>query len=539
MKKIIINLFRKYYYLLTGFLMFLSFPVYDVWFLKGYTFFAWFSLIPLLIYARKNSFKEILFSSFIAGFIGNFFVYAWIGDFGANVGGGNYVIQIFMSLCLTVFFVTKIIISEYFSRKYEKYRLFIFPSVWIFIDWIQSIGFLAFPWVYWGYSQFEFMPFIQLSSYTGILGITFILIFNNTIFSDFIYNFSKKDKSFKELLVTREFKKILIFAFIIIIIIGCGQYTLIKNEITKKRDMRISVVQSCISPWENWIQNRFEYLQNLDYYTKQSLQHGPDLLIWSESATLENISYHYANGNLNKFERNVLEIAKSAGKPLVTGEIGVIEDIFNHRRYPQNNAVLINENGKVVNTYAKINLVPFGEWFPYEKLFPFLKGLLAEFGASNFVPGRDPFVFKALDRKFGVLICYEGIFYRLCREYKNLGSEFLINITNLGWTEKYAGHIQQFAASRFRAVENGIWFISASNTGITALVNPYGRIVHSIPRLEKGFLVSDINFDLNHKTFYSEYGDIILYMAMFFIFVIALVSFYNYILYKWNLKNKT
>ncbi|MBN2402798.1 MAG: apolipoprotein N-acyltransferase [Spirochaetes bacterium] len=527
MKDKIINIIKNYYYILTGFLFFLSFPTYDVWFLKGYTFFAWFSLIPLLVYVRKNSFKEILFSSFIAGFIGNFFVYSWIGDFGANVGGGDYVILAFMIPSLTVFFVTKIIISEYLSRKFERFRIFIYPCVWIFIDWIESIGFLAFPWTYWGYSQFQFIPFIQISAYTGIMGITFILIFSNYIFSDFIFNYIQKDKTLWKFQLIPGFKKIIIFIIIISVMAGYGQYTLIKNNTGKNSDMKIAVIQSCISPWENWNQNRFQYLEYLEYYTKKSLQHEPDIIIWSESATLENISYHYANGRLNEFERRVLELAQSAGKPLVTGEIGVAEDHVHYRRYPQNNAVLIDESGRVVDTYAKINLVPFGEWFPYENWFPFLKELLYKFGASNFVPGRDPFVFNSLNRKFGVLICYEGIFYRLCRDYKNLGSEFLINITNLGWTEGYAGHIQQFSASRFRAVENGIWFISASNTGITALIDPYGRIAGTIPRLEKGYLISDINFDMNHNTFYSGYGDIILYAAMMVLLVFCFMLIFK------------
>ena len=527
MKKITFNLFKKYYYLLTGLLIFFSFPVYDIWFLKGYTFFAWVSLIPLFIYVRNQNYKEIIFSSFIAGFIGNFLVYSWIGDFGANVGGGSFVIQVFMTLCLTVFFITKIVIAELLSRKFEKSRMFIFPSVWIFIDWIESIGFLAFPWVYWGYSQFQFVPLIQLSSYTGVMGITFVVIFANYLFSDTAYQFIKNKKSIKEIFKFNESKKLICFFIFIIIVFGYGQYLTTKNRIPQKQDMSIAVIQSCISPWENWNQNKFQYLDNLEDYTKQSLKYNPDIIIWSESATLEYISYHYGNGRLNEFESRVLDIAKAAGKPLVTGEIGVLEDYFSYRRYPQNNAVLINENGKVVNTYAKIHLVPFGEWFPYKKWFPVLDELLAEFGASNFVPGRDPFVFNSLGRKFGVLICYEGIFYRLCREYKNLGSEFLINITNLGWTDKYAGHIQQIAASRFRAVENGIWFISASNTGITALIDPFGRIVKTIPRLEKGYLVAGISFGLNHKTFYSEYGDILLYASMIFLSVICVLIIFK------------
>lgn len=528
MKEKIIDLFKKHYYILTGLLIFLSFPTYNIWLLNGIPIFAWLSLLPLLIYIREKSYKDIILSSFIAGFIGNFFVYSWIGDFGANVGGGNYVILAFLIPSLTVFFITKIIIAEYLSRKFEKYRILIYPSVWLLVEWIQSIGFLAFPWTYWGYSQFRFLPFIQISSIIGIMGITFILILSNNLIADFFFRYFKSGKIFKEYLQLDELRKVLIFFVIILIIVGYGQFIIIKSEPSNKKDIKVAVIQSCISPWENWMQNRYIYLEHLEYYTKLSLQHEPDMIIWSESATLENISYHNANGNLNAFERKVLDIAKSAKKPLVTGEIGIIEDDLNRRFYPQNNAVLIDENGIVVNTYAKINLVPFGEWFPYEKWFPLIKDLLYKFGASNFVPGTSPLLFNSLNRNFGVLVCYEGIFFRLCRAYKKLGAEFFINITNLGWTESYAGHIQQLAASRFRAIENGMWFISASNTGITAMIDPYGRITQSIPRLERGYMISHMNFDLNHNTLYAKYGDVFFYSTMIFLFVLLMILVYKF-----------
>ncbi len=532
----IIGFFKKYYYLLTGLLIFLSFPTYDIWLLKGFAFFAWISLVPLLIHIRENSYKEILFSSFVSGLIGSYLVYGWLGDFGANMEGGYYILVALIIPNLTFFFVTKIIISEFFSRKYEKCRLIIYPSVWILIDWIQSIGFLAFPWTYWGYSQYKFTPFMQISAYTGIMGITFILIFANVTISNYLFNYFKHGRQLRPSLKSAEFKILISFLLILLLIIIYGLYVIIKNDIPEKRDLRVAVIQSCISPWENWRENRFIYLQHLEYYTNLSLQHDPDMIIWSESATLENISFHYKNGNLNLFERKVLDIARTSGKPLLTGEIGVIEDIINDKYFPQNNAVLIDGNGSVADTYAKINLAPVGEWFPYLKWLPFFKGILDKGGASNFVPGSDPLLFKALNRRFGTLICYEGVFYRLCRTYKNMGSDFLVNITNLGWTKKYAGHLQQFAASRFRAVENGIWFISATNTGYTALIDPYGKITGSIPRLDKGYLVSDLNFDKNHITFYSEYGDILLYLAAAFIFGICIVSLYKFIMQSNNKK---
>ena len=99
-----------------------------------------------------------------------------------------------------------------------------------------------------------------------------------------------------------------------------------------------------------------------------------------------------------------------------------------------------------------------------------------------------------------------------------MGADFS-NITNLGWTDTYMGHMQGFASAKFRAIENGIWFVSAGNTGYTALVNPYGCVTESIPILRQGYLVGDLDFSLNHTTLYSEYGDVILYAAIAFLLV--------------------
>ena len=174
------------------------------------------------------------------------------------------------------------------------------------------------------------------------------------------------------------------------------------------------------------------------------------------------------------------------------------------KRSPQNNAVLIDRYGQVVKTYSKIHLVPFGEWFPYEKWLAFVKRITESFGGSSFVPGDRPVLFEVMGRKFGVLVCYEGIFHRLCRDYRNLGAEFYVNITNDGWTHTFRGHMQHFSASIFRAVENGIWYLRAGNTGYTAFIDPYGRIRKSIPIVNKGYLAGDIDFSLNHRTVYSR-----------------------------------
>nr|HPJ37261.1 apolipoprotein N-acyltransferase [Spirochaetota bacterium] len=285
----------------------------------------------------------------------------------------------------------------------------------------------------------------------------------------------------------------------------------------QSRDLRVAMVQSCINPWKNWSLNRMHYLYELQKYTRQSLAADPDMVIWSESATLELISYDYEAGRLNTFERRLFDLVRSMERPLLTGEIGRIDDFLNRVARYSNNAVLISASGDVVKTYAKINLVPFGEWFPYENWFPWVKRLVESFGGSTFTPGSEHVRFQVKGRHFGVLICYEGIFFRFCRDYRNRGLDFLVNITNDGWTSTYNGHIQHFAAAKFRALENGIWFARAGNTGYTTLIDPYGRITASMPILQQGYCAGDMDFSLNRRTVYSLFGDLFSYGAFLFL----------------------
>jgi apolipoprotein N-acyltransferase len=520
---------KNHYYLLTSVLMFFSFPSFDVWVFKGFPFFAWISLVPLLLYVRGKRFKELFPVTFLAGLAGNLLTYDWIGHFGQKIPGGYLFVMVMLSLTLTVFLSIKIAAAELLSSRYEKLRVLIYPGVWIIVDWIQSIGFLAFPMPYWGYSQYPFTSFIQLASLIGILGITFIIILFNSLLTELIaaagpiaaWKFRKF--RLRPILALGEAKRFIAFLSLICIAAVAGAVLLSLRNDEIKRDLRVTLVQTCISPWEDWDRNKFEYLTELKRYTEDSLEKGPDFIIWSESATLATISYNYARGMLNDFDLEVCAFARALDRPLLTGEIGIVDrlDGMFLKRYPQNNAVLIDRQGGVVKSYPKIHLVPFGEWFPYEKWFPAVKRLTEQFGGSSFIPGKRPVIFEIDSRKFGVLICYEGIFNRLCRDYRNLGAEFLVNITNDGWTHTYKGHMQHFAASIFRAVENGIWYVRAGNTGYTALIDPYGRIRSSMPILEKGYLTGDLDFSLNHATVYSMTGDLVLYAAMAFIILLS------------------
>ncbi|PKL37281.1 MAG: apolipoprotein N-acyltransferase [Spirochaetae bacterium HGW-Spirochaetae-1] len=506
------ELLKNHYYLLTAPLMYLSFPTYDVWILKAFPLIAWFCMVPLFVYVRGREKKDIYLSSFITGLVANFLSYEWIGNFAGDQTGGYTIIVIFLIPTLSVFFALKIFIAEMLSREFEKVRFIIYPLIWVLIDWVQSIGYIAFPWTNIGQSQYTFLPMVQMSSVAGILGVNFLIIITGYSISQVVYDRVFLKTAWEDMSGLWSIRRTALLVLLIAGIITGGYLVIPGEKGAVKSDLRVAMVQTCIDPWESWSQNRFKYLAELQRLTDASLRENPGLIIWSESATLETISFDFERGKLNPFQKELLESVRIGGRPLLTGEIGITEEISGMylRRYAQNNAVLINELGEVVKTYPKIHLVPFGEWFPYEYL-PIVgkpvKELANAYGGSNFVPGERPMIFSLDGISFGTLVCYEGIFYRLCREYKELGAMFLVNITNDGWTDTYRGHMQHFSASVFRAVENGLWVLRAGNTGYTAFVDPYGRVTASIPILKPGYVVGDVDFRFNHDTFYSRYGD--------------------------------
>ncbi|TAL31122.1 MAG: apolipoprotein N-acyltransferase [Spirochaetes bacterium] len=514
----------KRYYLLTCALMWLSFPTYDVWFLKAFPAFAWFAFVPLIVYVRDREPREVFRASLVTGIFGITLLYNWIGQFGSKVPGGYIVILSVLMPVLALIFTSKIWLAEMLARRFPALRWAILPALWVVVDGIQSVGHLAFPWTYWGHSQYTFTSFIQISAVTGIFGITFLVIAANTAIADLVTVLGKHGWRFREQVRSAEYVCVAVIAAIVLLSCAWGALRVHVPGDGDRDKIRVAMVQTCIDPWEEWHLNRFDYLRELKRWSMRAIEEKPDLLVWSESATLELISYNFAMNRLNPFEKEVLSLAKKSGTPLVTGEIGVLDDVVNRTMHFQNNAALIGAEGTVLQTYSKIHLVPFGEWFPYEALFPWIKQISNDFGGSNFVPGYAPVVFGAVGKKFAPLICYEGIFFRLCREYRRRGADFFVNIINLGWTDTYRGHMQGFACATFRSVENGIWFVSAGNSGLTAVVDPFGRITASIPLMEPGFLVADMDFSMNRDTMYSRVGDIVLYLSLLLIvLLLALV----------------
>jgi len=173
---------------------------------------------------------------------------------------------------------------------------------------------------------------------------------------------------------------------------------------------------------------------------------------------------------------------------------------------PVNAAALIRSDGSWGETYAKMHLVPFGEYVPLSGILGFVNRMVS--GAiGDFAPGDQAVVVSVGPLRVGTAICYEMIFPELVRRFPESGATLLVNLTNDAWFGASSGPYQHFQMVRMRAVENRRYVVRAANTGISAVVDPQGRVLAHTELMEERILEGRI-FSRQAKTFYTRHGDV-------------------------------
>jgi len=175
-----------------------------------------------------------------------------------------------------------------------------------------------------------------------------------------------------------------------------------------------------------------------------------------------------------------------------------------------NSAALVNPQGEWVGRYDKVHLVPFGEYLPFPQVFGFAGGLTKEVGEFQRGASRTPL--DAGGERFGIFICYESIFPDEVRQGPRQGAQVLLNISNDGWYGDSGAWKQHLQQTQMRAIENERWLLSATNTGKTASIDPYGRIVVATERKIRTALAAPYSLS-SGTTFYTRHGDCFAYLC--------------------------
>jgi apolipoprotein N-acyltransferase len=229
----------------------------------------------------------------------------------------------------------------------------------------------------------------------------------------------------------------------------------------------------------------------------------PDLVVWPEAPA----PFFEED---RRFQNAMGKIARAEQAPLVVNGIG-------SRFSPEENdwqdyvsAMVFNADGSEAGRYDKIHLVPFGEYVPFARLFFFAHKLTGR--VSRFTPGEERKVFRLESpnggtHRYGVFICYEAVFADEVRQFSRLGAEVLVNVSDDGWYGDTSAPWQHLNMTRMRAIENRRWILRATNTGVTAAIDPYGRVRQSIPRHKVDALPAEFGYR-DDVTFYTAHGDV-------------------------------
>ena len=201
------------------------------------------------------------------------------------------------------------------------------------------------------------------------------------------------------------------------------------------------------------------------------------------------------------------QIARQSGAHFIFNTVAFADP---ERHHPLNGAVTLAPSGDVVSRYAKIFLVPFGEFVPWPFSL-FIEKITLE--AGDFVPGQEVAVAPVGEHRVGIFICYESVFARGVRRFVANGAEVLVNISNDSWYVRTAARYQHLLIARMRAMENGRWLLRATNDGITSIINPAGQVVAALPSFEQAVLDGRFEY-VKEQTWFTRFGEWFWYVSL-------------------------
>ena len=422
------------------------------------------------------------------------------------------------------------------SRKYlienkHHFRkilaVLIFSSFWCFSEWLRSWIFSGLPWNYLAVSQFHYAYMIQIASYTGIYGISFVLIFANMALAELIISFYNSI-TYK----VRFYIPLAIYISILLVILNClfGYIEVSKYNLSKPDSVNLKalLVQGDMPQMRFYsAQQAADALTIYSKYSRQLLPLKPDILIWPESAVPQPL---YGNSILSMdYRATISSMIEKYKVPILLGTIyydSSVKDSFSNDYKAFNSAVLIDKNDKIGGIYSKIHLVPWGEYTPGEDIFPlsyFYPWIKQKFSMGRSLsPGSLSKIFNIKNGiRASVLICFEDSYSYIARKHVMNGSNLFITITNDAWFPDSDEQSQHLAEAIFRSIENRRPMIRSGNNSGTCVINPLGIITDSIFYKElngkkilhpdkqgRGAVIFNVPIEENpHLSFYTKYGD--------------------------------
>jgi apolipoprotein N-acyltransferase len=475
--------------ILSGVLTALAFPKFSFGFL------AWISLVPLLVVLSGKRAGSGFRPAFAAGLVFYGILLYWIPAVPRHYAGMPF------WLCLVIFLALIAFLALYWGlfgvvfvsvrRAFPSAAFLLAPFFWIACEYLLTHLFTGFPWGVLGTSQFENLPFIQVASLAGVSGISFVLLL--------------LESTFVMALTLRKRAPFFAALGLLALAHAWGWHELKKASFDGPSKIRASVIQGNVSSDIYWEfaapeQVRTLFSQHMAL-TRRAAAAGSGLVIWPEFTVP--LCFSCQEDNYRALSAELEDYVRSSGLTLL---IGTNETTGPPGNLLYHNTAMALHPASSRSLYFKMHLVPFGEYTPYKRVFFFIEKLTHAIG--EITPGREPVLHEYAGFKFGSPICYEIIFPGLVRSFVRRGAAFLVTITNDGWYGTSSAPYQHWAQAVVRAVENRRYLLRAATTGISGVIDPFGRVLRRSRLMTQDVLTETIS-PSERLSLYSRTGDVL------------------------------
>ncbi len=490
---------------------------------NGFGVIAFFALIPLFAVIRSTSWKAIPFYGFIFGFSFYTCFNYWLTTFHplaillVPIIKGGEMVMLFPLLKAA-------------DRWFKRYGFLFQSIIWVAYSYLSQSWFAGYPYGTISSAAYLYLPFIQVAEFSGIWLITFVMILPQAFLGRYVCDQIRAEKT-SLLSFLKAYRPITIFYVATMIFIFTFGFVRLSQWKDKESDLnwRVATLQHSADSWQGGYETYKRNFNTLRTMSLQALQQNPDMILWSETAFVPSVYWHttYKTDEATaKLVDEFVDFGKSLPVPLLTGNPeGMVEDeskpplnsdgSWNRKDY---NTVIMFESGEIKKTYRKQHLVPFTEHFPYEKQLPWLYNLLLANDYNWWETGYDPVVFETKEGvRFSTPICFEDVFGYLAAGFVRNGADVIVNMTNDSWSGAVSAEMQHLALAVFRSVENRKSTIRGTNSGMTALILPSGKIVDPMEPFTKGWKIYDVPvYTSNKATFYTQKDDILAHITIYF-----------------------
>ena len=474
--------------------------------------FGFIAFVPLLLRMWSRGYWAIFWFAFATFFLWFFLALQWIDEY--DVVKGFPLWRIILCSMNATTYSFGFVIFFFIVRRY-RYHFFglLLPAILTLIDFKESIGFFGFPWPILCHTQASNLPFIQIASFTGCWGVTFLIINVN--------------EALTHLIAGRFKTKILPVAVVPVVLVGLtGLY----GALSLARPIGPTNIDATLVQWDQATNQQWtsefvdSSMQAYTQLTADALNSNranaevldenrsgsrKRLVVWPETAIPHAVRHQYTMTQLSEFAKSFdmtlvvgcLTQFPADGKPLD------YSTAWEYQEEPKeyNSMVAFEPDGSVIPMYSKVHLVPFGEVIPMKKyIVNWFPGY--PWGTSDVSPGTGFYVTDTQVGKIGVTVCYESFFPEIAREAVANGAQILVLGSNTSWFGRTRASYHHARFDVFRSVENHIWFCRAATTGISSFIDPQGRS-HKETELFKSRAITMPVGLRTDTTFYTRFGD--------------------------------